>query len=112
MGRHDIPYDPRRYPKVPWSCITEADLHAVGDPEVSVDFSHMRILSMRVTWDGVIPLPDGCSDAMISIRALDDGEPGGVITLAITNNLPIDYAPVPSQSNPKRHFDKDESDGA
>lgn len=112
--RGEIPYEPRRWPKVPWFCVEESDLHPQGEPETYVEFCSMRIVGMRVKSDGVLPLPlgEGCSDAMISIRALETDEPGGVITLAITNALPIDYSPiiVPAHSNPRRSIDKD--DGA
>lgn len=122
MRRHcDVPYGPPRFVPVPWGVMRQSDLQPKGDPETFVEFSHMRIVGLVVVADD-LPLPDrpswaegpigGLSHAVISIRAEETDEPGGRITLAITNQLPVDYVPVQAQSHPRRQGDGDDGDQA
>lgn len=85
----------------------ERDSQPMGEPETRIDLPGDLTLGLY------IPAPFGRStDAVLAVRAIENGDQGGVITLAITNvierSTPV-RVDVNLQSNPRR-ADDDEPD--
>lgn len=96
---------PQRYVRVSWDLIRQTDLEPQGEPETLVETSRMRIFGLVIKAGDAL-LPNGASHAMLSIRAIDSGEPGGRITMALTSSLPVCVVP----DYPQRY--DDDGDGA
>jgi hypothetical protein len=99
---------PQRYTRVSWGLVRQSDLEPQGDPETMVETSRMRIFGLLIKAGDAL-LPEGATHAMLAIRAVETGEPGGHITMALSATLPLHHTPV--QSNPRRYAE-DEGDQA
>lgn len=92
----------QRYARVSWGLVKQADLEPQGEPETMVETSRMRIFGLLIRAGDAL-LPDGASHQMLAIRAIETGEPGGLITMAITRALPIQPPQMQLLSGPRRH---------
>lgn len=72
------------------------DFQPQGDPETVVLLPHGALVGLHI-------LNSGFGAVMLGIREDEHGQP---VSCAVTNTLQIVYPP--SQSNPKRHIDRDE----
>ena len=83
----------------------ERDTKPMGPPETIVDLPGDLTLGLY------IPAPFGRhTDAVLAVRAVDDGTPGWRVTLAITTSIARATTPrmdVTLLSNPRRRIDAD-----
>lgn len=91
----------RRYAVVQWGLVRQTDLEPQGEPETLIEAYRMRVFGLLIKAGDAL-LPDGDSHAMLAIRATENGEPGGEITMAIAATVPFSPEPVNLQSNPRR----------